>query len=292
LNFKDKKYWALILGGSSGMGMATAKKIASKGMNICIVHRDIRSRMSEAEKSFEEIRSMGVELLTFNVDASSEQNAVEILTALQETMKESKVKLLLHAVSKGNLKSILPKKPKPNLPTANKNEIEKKFDEINSLIEEHQADVGELTETDINITHQAMCTSIIHWCKHLVANDQFAEGARVVALTSEGNKRIWHSYVAIAIAKSSIETLIKYLAKELAPYGVTANIIQAGITDTPSLRMIPGNEMIRASTINRNPFGRLTKAEDIANFIYLLCLDEAAWVNGAIIPVDGGEHFC
>lgn len=66
-------------------------------------------------------------------------------------------------------------------------------------------------------------------------------------------------------------------------------MLQPGITDTPSLRMIPGQEVLRAQASFRNPYGRLTLPEDVANVVYLMCRDEAAWINGALIPVDGGE---
>jgi enoyl-[acyl-carrier protein] reductase I len=55
--------------------------------------------------------------------------------------------------------------------------------------------------------------------------------------------------------------------------------------------MIPGSEQLKNITKKRNPFKRLTTPEDVANVVYLLTLDEASWINGAIIPADGGEHI-
>ena len=81
------------------------------------------------------------------------------------------------------------------------------------------------------------------------------------------------------------------MALELATYGIRSNIIQAGITETPASSLIPGIEAMKAQAQLRNPFGRLTRTEDVANFIFLMCTDEAAWVNGAILRVDGGEHI-
>jgi Enoyl-[acyl-carrier-protein] reductase (NADH) len=68
------------------------------------------------------------------------------------------------------------------------------------------------------------------------------------------------------------------------------NLILAGITATPSLKRIPDSDRLIAHAISRNPSGRITKPEDIANVIYLLCTDEAAWINGTVIRVDGGEN--
>ena len=53
--FEDKNYWALIIGGSSGLGLATAKKLAKHGMNICIVHRNSRAQQKNIDIAFEEI---------------------------------------------------------------------------------------------------------------------------------------------------------------------------------------------------------------------------------------------
>jgi enoyl-[acyl-carrier protein] reductase I len=68
-------------------------------------------------------------------------------------------------------------------------------------------------------------------------------------------------------------------------------VIQAGVTETPALRLIPGAQRLAANARQRNPFRRLTTPADVADVIYLLCLAEAAWINGTIIRVDGGEHI-
>ena len=80
------------------------------------------------------------------------------------------------------------------------------------------------------------------------------------------------------------------MAVEFAPFGLKTNLIQAGITDTSSLKMIPGSEKLLEIGKSRNPMGRITNPADVANVIFLLCLDEAFWINGSIIHVDGGEH--
>jgi enoyl-[acyl-carrier protein] reductase I len=88
-----------------------------------------------------------------------------------------------------------------------------------------------------------------------------------------------------------MEAIVRNMAVEFASYGIRANCVQAGVTDTTSFRMIPGSETIREITGARNPFGRLTTPEDVANVVYLLCRDEASWINGSVIVADGGEHL-
>jgi NAD(P)-dependent dehydrogenase (short-subunit alcohol dehydrogenase family) len=70
---------------------------------------------------------------------------------------------------------------------------------------------------------------------------------------------------------------------------VTANCILAGVTDTPALRKIPGHEAMIEASLRRNPHGRLTRPEDVAGLIGLLCDERASWVTGSIISCDGGE---
>ena len=113
----------------------------------------------------------------------------------------------------------------------------------------------------------------------------------MLGLTSEGNTVAWRGYAAVAAAKVALESVSRAIAVEFAPYGIRSNIIQPGVTDTPALRVIPGSGRLKAGARRRNPFGRLTTPEDVADVVYLLSLDEAHWINGALIRADGGEHM-
>jgi NAD(P)-dependent dehydrogenase (short-subunit alcohol dehydrogenase family) len=84
---------------------------------------------------------------------------------------------------------------------------------------------------------------------------------------------------------------VRQLAFELAPRGITANALCAGVTDTPALRKIPGHEeMIRVATA-RNPARRLTTPQDVANSVALLSHPLSAWITGNVINCDGGEDI-
>lgn len=80
--FNQSDLWALILGGSSGFGLASAKRLAQSGLNLCIVHRDRRGAMGRIEEQFEEIRKEGVELKTFNINALSPAGRKTVLDEL------------------------------------------------------------------------------------------------------------------------------------------------------------------------------------------------------------------
>jgi NAD(P)-dependent dehydrogenase (short-subunit alcohol dehydrogenase family) len=78
---------------------------------------------------------------------------------------------------------------------------------------------------------------------------------------------------------------------ELGPLGITANAMMAGVTDTPALRKIPGAVKMLEVAIAKNPGGRLTTPEDVAQAMVLLCQMGGGWVSGNVIGVDGGEDI-
>ena len=82
-DFQHKNYWALILGGSSGLGLATAKKLAKHGMNICIIHRNSRTQETEINAGFDIIKAEGVQFKSFNVDAFKQEKRAQIISELK-----------------------------------------------------------------------------------------------------------------------------------------------------------------------------------------------------------------
>ncbi len=301
--------WALILGGSSGMGMATAKKLAAHGLNLFIVHRDRRASMKAIEANFDEIRSHGVQLEAYNMDALSREGRQGILTAMADRLGESngKVSLLLHSIALGNLKLAAPKarpdqaKPLDQLAETLKLDRDQLEKGLTQLVDAGHAnfapllatssydDTNLLNEEDLSQTIYNMGTSLLFWVQDLHQRGMFAADSRVLGLTSEGNEVAWYGYAAVSAAKCALESISRTIAREYAAHGIRCNILQPGITDTPALRLIPGSGAMKAHAIDRNPFGRLTTPEDVARVVYLMSLPEAAWINGSLIRVDGGE---
>ncbi len=136
-----------------------------------------------------------------------------------------------------------------------------------------------------------MAISLYDWVRDLVKADLFADDTRIVSFTSEGNIKTLPNYGAVSVAKVALEAITRNMALEFAPLGIKANCIQAGVTDTVSLRMIPDSDKIKKAALNRNPNGRLTTPEDVANAVYLLTTEEAKWITGTVIKVDGGESL-
>jgi len=155
-----------------------------------------------------------------------------------------------------------------------------------------QAHASELlSEQDLLITLQAMATSYASWAQAILQRGLADSRCRFIALSSEGARKALPQYGAVAAAKAALEALNRQLATEIAAEGHTANILQPGVTDTPALRRIPSAKALLQQAQARNPTSRLTLPQEVANVVYLLCQPEADRINGAIIPVDGGENI-
>ena len=305
----DSNHWAVILGGSSGFGLATAKKLSRHGMNVLVVHRDRRGAMARIEEEFETIRANGHGFIAMNLDALSEQGRAQVIEQLNQCLGENgKVRMLMHSIAFGNLKPIAPALPDTAVDTAVTRlaaelDVSKEAlaSAVDTLLEEGVSAVHCLTEAqygktlmeeeDMERTIYSMGSSLLPWVQELQQHGLFADDARVLGMTSEGNEVAWRGYAAVAAAKVALESISRAIAVEFAPYGIRSNIIQAGVTPTPALKLIPGSTQMKAVAELRNPFKETTTPEKVADFIALMCTDEAAWVNGAILRVDGGEHI-
>lgn len=266
--FNDQ--WAIILGGSSGFGLAAVEKLAAHGMNIAALYRETGAADRLLKERFATLTaSLEVRIDAYNLNAlepASRESFIQQFAA--RAARRHSVRLLLHSIARGNLK-----------PLAGAPESDRRTPETDIL-----------TQEDIRFTTYAMSTSLLDWARLLLKEGHFQPDARIIGLTSEGAHKYWEGYAAVSIAKSTLESLVTYMAVELGKYGLKTNLIQAGISDTPSLKRIPDSERLLELATRRNPLGRTTRPEDVAGAIYLLCLDEASWINGSIIPVDGGEH--
>ena len=286
--------WALILGGSSGFGLASAKKLASMGMNLFIVHRDRKGAMTRINQEFAAIQSYGHNLHSFNINALEKEGRATVLSAIAHHLEGGKIKLLLHSIAFGNLKLIAPQQKSSHhalhkLATRLHVNEDKIQDEIDTLFQEGVHELLSLAsqplynqqlflnEEDMAQTIYNMGTNLLSWVQDLFQRQMFAEDARVLGLTSEGNEIAWRGYGAVSAAKAVLESISRTIACELGAYGIRSNILQPGITDTPALRLIPGNQQMKAKALLRNPLGRLTTPEDVADAVALMCMKESAW---------------
>jgi NAD(P)-dependent dehydrogenase (short-subunit alcohol dehydrogenase family) len=261
---KDK--WALILGASSGFGEAVSLGLADAGMHIFGIHLDRRSTMENAERIVSQIKEKGRQAVFFNINAADPEKRRETLDQIEGILREngdpSGIRILLHSLAFGTLKPYIGSSPKEMV-----------------------------TDSNMNMTLDVMAHSLVYWTQELFHRRLMVRGGRIFAMTSAGGHRVWPTYGPVSASKAALESHVRQLAVELAPHGITVNAIQAGVTDTPALRKIPGNELIVENALRVNPSGRLTTTKDVAEAIVALSHPGTHWMTGNIIRVDGGEDL-
>ncbi|HEX4725573.1 MAG TPA: SDR family oxidoreductase [Pseudonocardiaceae bacterium] len=121
----------------------------------------------------------------------------------------------------------------------------------------------------------------------LFAKVMSEHGGRVIAISGNGAHHVVPAYLAVGIAKAALESLVRYLAVELAGKGIAVNAIATSLLDKDEPNPLAHPDAV-AMLAARTPAGRLTKPSDVADAVALLCADEAAWIHGQVIIVDGG----
>jgi enoyl-[acyl-carrier protein] reductase III len=120
-----------------------------------------------------------------------------------------------------------------------------------------------------------------------VAVPQMPAGAAIVAISSLGAQRVLPNYALIGVSKAALESLVRYLAVELAPRGIRVNAVSAGVVETGALEHFPNREEMLV--VGRaNPAGRLVEADDVAAAVSFLCSPAAEMIRGHVLVVDGG----
>jgi NAD(P)-dependent dehydrogenase (short-subunit alcohol dehydrogenase family) len=258
--------WAVILGASSGFGEATSLALARRGLHIFGVHLDRKAGLASVERIVREIKELGREAVFFNVNAADPEKRQEVLDQagklLAERGEPGSVAVLLHSLAFGALRPFVTEDPK-----------------------------DALSQSQLEMTLDVMANSLVYWTQDLIQRKLMERGAKIFAMTSSGGNHVWPTYGAVSAAKAALEAHIRQLAYELAPLGITANAVRAGVTDTPALRKIPGHENLVKGGQAKNPHGRLTTPEDVAGAIAALCAQGTHWITGNVIGVDGGEDL-
>ena len=148
-----------------------------------------------------------------------------------------------------------------------------------------------LNKKNIEMTLDVMCNNLIYWIQELHHHKLIKQGSHIISMTSAGGNKNWQNYGAVSLAKAGIESITRQLSIELAPFGISANAIQAGVTETKALKKIPNYSTMIDKALRNNPHKRLTKTDDVAEFIEILINYESSWMTGNVIRVDGGEDI-
>jgi NAD(P)-dependent dehydrogenase (short-subunit alcohol dehydrogenase family) len=267
----DRERWALILGGSSGMGEATARRLAAAGYRIIGIHLDFRAAIAHVEEVKAAIEAAGSEALYINMNAADDEKRAAALETIRVRFDRSRaegrhpyVRVVMHSLAFGSLVPFLAEDPKAG--------VDRK---------------------KMEMTQDVMANSLVYWVQDLWRGGFLEQGSKIYAMTSEGSTRVVPSYGVVSSAKAALESHTRQLAMELARLGtgITANTIRAGVTMTPALMKIPEHDTIIAAATRRNPTGRMTTPQDVANTILALSGEGTDFINGEVIGVDGGEYI-
>jgi NAD(P)-dependent dehydrogenase (short-subunit alcohol dehydrogenase family) len=256
--------WALVLGASSGFGAATARALAAAGLDVFGVHLDRRATLPAAERVVADIEALGRRAHFFNVNAADGERRAEVVARMAEVLDErgdaGRLRVLLHSLAFGTLRPYVADDPK-----------------------------AVVTAAQLSMTLDVMAHSLVYWVQDVVHRGLMGRGGRIFAMTSSGGARALPHYGPVSAAKAALEAHVRQLAVELAPRGITANAVRAGVTATPAAQKIPGYESLEDGARRRNPSGRLTTPADVAGAIVALAHGATAWITGNVIGVDGGE---
>lgn len=177
---------------------------------------------------------------------------------------------------------------------------------LRDLFERIRADHGRL---DVFVSNAARTTfrpamelNVRNWQKvmdinaraFLLASQLAAElmrdggGGRIVALSSLGSRFAAPDYAVLGAAKALIESLARYLAVELADWGINVNVVCGGFVDTAGMRLAPDYRALTAHLIEATPARRLARPEDLAGVVAFLCSSDSDWIRGQTLVADGG----
>ncbi len=248
-----KEKFAIIVGGSSGMGLATAKKLAVKGINILLVSSD-KEKLSSASKDVKSMHS-NIKVETYALDLS---NNIEV-NALIKHIDQLNVHIV-HSVNAAGF-----------------------FKPLSFL--EHKIE-------DYRIYH-AFNEAFFFITQAVARNMKANGGGSIVNIGSMWAKQAIKATPssAYSMAKGGLHILTKHLAMELAEYNIRVNSVSPAVVETPIYGSFIEKDKIKETleTFNNfHPIGRIGTPDDVADSIVFLLGEESSWVTGTVFDVDGG----
>ena len=244
MNFKNKT--AVITGGSRGIGLAIAKKLAEGGANIAVLYVGDESEGAAAKA---ELEQYGTKVEQYFCDVSDFEKSKAVSEQVIEEF--GKVDILINNAGITRDKLVL-------------NMEESDFNAV------------------INVNLKGTFNMIKHFYKHFMKN----RGGRIVSTSSIVGLIGNAGQANYSASKAGIIGLTKSVARELAGRNVTVNAVAPGYIGTDMTNVLP--DKVKETMKAQIPAKRIGTPEDVANVVAFLCADEAAYVTGEVIRVDGG----
>lgn len=244
---------AIVTGASRGLGKSTALNLAKKGNDVIITYH---SKKIEADAVVKEIEQLGQKALALQLNVTDSQSfsdfADHVKTALQKNWNRNHFDFLVNNAGTGVHVSFA-------------ETSEAQFDQ---MVNEHLKGVFFLTQKLLPL---------------------IADGGRIVNISSGLTRFALPGYAAYATMKGAIETLTKYLAKELGGRGIAVNVVAPGAIETDfGGGAVRDNEQLNNFVASQTALGRVGLPEDIGGVIAALLSDDNRWVNAQRIEASGG----
>lgn len=255
MSFKGKN--ALITGSSRGIGRGIALKLAEKGARIAVHY--YRNREA-AQATLEKIRDLGSSGFLVQADVCRPE---EVCRIFQQVRSE--------------------------------------FGSLDIFVSNARTEAPTFYEGPMEITLDKWDTAVDSQAKAFLvgvreAAPLMSDGGRIVAITFAPGGRFgsWQPWVAMGAAKAAMEVLVRYFAVALASRGITVNTISPGWVEDSVLNSLPQafqTSLREWQERGWTPMGRLGTPSDIGNAVALICSQEASWITGQLIDVDGGASL-
>jgi enoyl-[acyl-carrier protein] reductase III len=207
------------------------------------------SSADEAEALGRELEELGVRSITFQADVTDLPAVKEMFEAIREEF--GKLDILVSNAASGVLRPALEMTTKHWRRCMETNALA-----LNNLVQQARSLMG--------------------------------RGSRVLALSSLGAHRAVPDYAFVGASKAALESLVRSLSMELAPFGISVNTISAGVVDTDAIKHFRNRKQLLEEFTTRSQLGRELTASDVADVAYLLCLPEAEAIRGQTIVVHAG----
>ena len=255
----EERKTVVITGATRGIGKAIAEKFAKEGVNVAFTYNSNEELAKEIEKDLEEkygIKARGYKLNILNLD--------EFKPLFQEIDRDfnrvdyfvSNAMIYGRSVVGGYGKFM-------------------KLRPMKGLLNIYIATVG----------------AFVRGSQEAVERMKRVGGGAIVTLSSTGNLVYIDNYAGHGTNKAAVEAMSRYAAMELGEFNIRVNAVSGGPIETDALRAFTNYQEVKEETIRRSALNRMGTPEDIAGAVYFLCSDEASWITGHTLIVDGGTTF-
>ncbi len=249
----------VITGATKGIGKATAEKFAKNGVNVAFTYNSNKDAAEKIAREFEE--KYGIKARAYQLDILDTDQFKPLFEAIDKDFERvdffvSNAMIYGRPVvgGYGKFMKLRPKKGLSNI---------------------YMATVG----------------AFVAGSQEAAKRMEKIGGGSIVTLSSTGNLIYIENYAGHGTNKAAVEAMARYAAVELGEMGIRVNAVSGGPIETDALRAFTNYEEVKAETIKRSALNRMGTPEDLAGAIYFLCTDDASWITGQTIVVDGGTTF-